>query len=147
MGVARQAADTSADFAHVDVGYETMFRTLSPEHYDEFLRTGRMPGTTETFTSPTRAFSDAYDGVLIEFQLKPGTLDRLREMGVRAHGKRNAALMPDLPEVRRNWGRTKALFKAEGDQVNIGLGTGLALDEFNNSIAGFKVLRAGKARR
>lgn len=112
MGVARQAADTSADFAHVDVGYETMFRTLSPEHYDEFLRTGRMPGTTETFTSPTRAFSDAYDGVLIEFQLKPGTLDRLREMGVRAHGKRNAALMPDFAGSEKKLGANQGALQS-----------------------------------
>jgi hypothetical protein len=56
-------------------------------------------------------------------------------------------LMPDLPEVKSGWGKNKALFKFEDGPVNIGLGRGSALQEFNESIAGFRVLRFGEAKK
>ncbi len=113
---------------------------MSREHFAEFIETGRMPATTETFTSPTRAFSEGYDGILVRFQLEPGTIARLRRIGVRSHGRRSAREMPDLPEVRRGWTRRHVLFKIEGSNVNIGLGRGPGLEMFNNGIAGFEVL-------
>ena len=40
---------------------EVFYRTMSKEHYEELLKTGRMIGTGETTTSPTRAFSESYE--------------------------------------------------------------------------------------
>lgn len=58
------------------------------------------------------------------------------------NGSPRAARRPQLPEVRPRWGRSNALFKPEGDQVNIGLGRGAALDIFNDSIRGFETIGA-----
>ena len=114
---------------------------MSKQDFAEFSRTGRMRGTTETFTSPTQAFSESYQGILVRFQLEKGTIGRLREIGVRAHGGKSARLLPDLPVVRKRWGKRHALFKPEGDQINIGLGTGRALDIFNNGTRGFGIMK------
>ncbi len=43
--------------------------------------------TRETFTSPTPAYSEQYDGVLMEFKLKEGTRQALTEIGVRDNSK------------------------------------------------------------
>ena len=53
---------------------EVFYRTMSKEHYEELLKTGRMIGTGETTTSPTRAFSESY---LVQFKMKRGTIDEL----------------------------------------------------------------------
>jgi RHS repeat-associated protein len=133
-------ADPCGTAVPVEGQHEYYYRAMSRADYETFLATGRMPGTTETFISPTLRFSQSYNGVLVKFQLAGGTTDALRAIGVRAHGRKSAALLPDLPTVRRGWGRRSALFKPEGSQVNIGLGTGPALNTFNNSIRGFEVL-------
>jgi RHS repeat-associated protein len=62
----------------VDGGYEHYYRAMSRSDFQHFLSTGRIRGTTETFVSPTRAFSEGYDGVLVRFQMAPGTTDSLR---------------------------------------------------------------------
>ena len=121
---------------------ETAYRTMSPENYAELEATGNLPGTRETFISPSRSFASKYEGVLVKFELEPGTFDRLSEIGVRAHGERSQLLLPDLPLVRRGWGYGWALFKPEGDVINIGLGYtgGAALARFNNGILSFEVI-------
>jgi hypothetical protein len=131
---------TECEGVLVDGRYETLYRSMSPRHFAEFLRTGRMPGTKETFTSPTMSFSQSYRGIMVRFQLAPGTMDKLRSIGVRSHGRRTAEALADLPVVRRRWGRRNAQFKQEGDQINIGLGTGRALDTFNEGIVGYEVV-------
>lgn len=40
--------------------------------------------------------------------------------------------------------KRNALFKPEGDQINIGLGTGRALDTFNEGIRGFQIMRVNR---
>lgn len=125
---------------HVEGQYEYFYRTMSKSDFADFLKTGRLRATTETFISPTRKFSEGYQGVLVKFQVASGTTEALRGMGVRAHGAKSAALLPDLPQVKSGWGKNKALFKPEGDQINIGLGKGKALDVFNDSIKGFEIL-------
>ena len=130
----------SREAVPADGGYEYYYRAIDKAHYTTFLSTGRMPATRETFISPTREFSANYDGVLIKFQLEKGTTDSLRKIGVRAHGKTSKEALPDLPEVKSRWGNSKALFKPEKGQINIGLGTGKGLDIFNDSIRGFEVL-------
>jgi hypothetical protein len=46
-----------------------------------------------------------------------------------------------MPLVSKGWNAVSAFFKAEGGQVNIGLGRGPALDIFNNAMTGFERLR------
>lgn len=120
---------------------------MSIEHYKEFLETGRIPATTETFISPTLQFSEAYEGILVKFQMAEGTTDALKDIGVRAHGSKSAELLPELPQVKRKWGNSKALFKPEGDQINIGLGKGKALNLFNDSIVGHETIKVVKPKK
>lgn len=119
---------------------------MSVDDYNEFLRTGRMPATTETFISPTQAFSENYAGVLVRFQTKAGTYDKLKNVGFRAHGTKSANLFPELSPVKRGWGKRGAQFKPEGDQVNIGLGKGKALEIFNDNVVGFETLKFNRVK-
>jgi hypothetical protein len=137
---ANQQAYTNAMGQLLDGGYETYFRTMSIEDYQAFLRTQKLQPTTETFISPTQSFSEGYQGVLVKFDVAPGTTANLRSIGVRAHGARPASMFPEMPQARRGWGARNALFKVEGKQTNIGLGTGRALDLFNDSIRGYEVI-------
>ena len=77
--------------------YETYYGAMSPDDFAALGRTGRMPATSETFISPTRAFSESYKGILVRFQLAEGTTARLTGIGVRAHGVKSARLLPNLP--------------------------------------------------
>lgn len=61
---------------------EVFYRTMSKEHYEELVKTNRMPGTGETTTSPTMLFSESYEGVLVQFKVKRGTIEELRSIGV-----------------------------------------------------------------
>jgi hypothetical protein len=61
---------------------EVFYRTISKQHYDELIQTGRMPGTGECTTSPNQAFSEDYSGYLVKFQVKSGTIDELKTIGV-----------------------------------------------------------------
>ena len=38
------------------------------------FRTNRMRATGETTTSPNRAFSEGYEGILVQFKVKRGTV-------------------------------------------------------------------------
>ena len=49
---------------------EVFYRTMSKEHYDELLRTNKMRATGETTTSPNMAFSEGYEGILVQFKVK-----------------------------------------------------------------------------
>jgi hypothetical protein len=44
-----------------------------------------------------------------------------------------------MPVVSKGWAAASAFFKAEGDQINIGLGRATALD-FNEGLIAFKEL-------
>ena len=60
---------------------EVFYRTMSKEHYEELVKTNRMPGTGETTTSPTMSFSENYEGILVKL-VKRGTIEELRSIGV-----------------------------------------------------------------
>lgn len=119
---------------------ETLYRAMSIDDFKTFTRTRRVLPSTETFTSPNPHYSAGYSGVLVKFSLRPGTVANLRSIGVRAHGRANQLLLPDMPVVKPRWGYRNALFKLERGNQNIGLGRGRALDIFNDSIVGFEVI-------
>lgn len=119
---------------------ETFFRTMSPEHYQELLASGKLSSTAETFISPTRAFSANYEGVLVQFGMKSGALNALENIGVRDASALAKAAYGDMPLVSKGWSATSAFFKAEGAQINIGLGRGAALDTFNAYIRSFSAV-------
>lgn len=120
---------------------EVLYRTMSQEDFEELQRTGRMPATTETTTSPTQSFSEDYDGVLVEFQLKPGTIAQLESIGVSDGSPLVRSQYPDMPIGGKGWNREHARFKGEGTQINIALGKGDALDIFNDNITDYNVIR------
>ncbi|ELY7499398.1 hypothetical protein SOJ77_003793 [Cronobacter sakazakii] len=121
------------------------YRTMSKEDFAVLQKTGRMPGTTETTISPTREFSENYEGILVQFNLKPGTRAQLEGIGIRDSSDLAAATHPDMPRPLKSkgWVFTNAPFKGEGDQINIGPGRegGAALKIFNDGIDSFNMLR------
>jgi hypothetical protein len=65
---------------------------------------------------------------------RPGTTDALVNVGVRDSSALTAQAFPDTPLVSKGWTATSAFFKGEGNQINIGLGRGAALDIFNQGL-------------
>lgn len=125
-------------------GAETYYRAMSPDDYKVLNSTGRMPATTETSISPTRSFAENYNGVLVEFKVHKGTTDELVELGVRDQSKLVQKKYPEMTEGVEDWVKTSARFKAEKGQVNIGLGQGVGLDKFNDSILEYKKISTKK---
>jgi RHS repeat-associated protein len=122
---------------------ETFYRSMSQAHYDQLLATGKLPATAETFISPTKAFAANYDGVLVQFNVRGGTTQALRGIGVRDFASNTALRYGDLPTASKGWTSSSALFKTEGGanpQINIGLGRGAALDVFNSNILNFRAI-------
>jgi hypothetical protein len=113
---------------------EVYYRTMSGEHYASLQATGRVSATRETFISPTASFSSTYEGTMVRFVVRPGTTDALANIGVRDSSAMTSGMFPDIPLVSKGWTATSAFFKGEGNQINIGLGRGPALDIFNNAI-------------
>ncbi len=119
-------------------GTETFYRTMSPAHFRTLENTRRVTATGETFISPTQGFSESYNGVLVQFTCRSGTMQRLMEVGVRDNSNLVRTTYPDMPLVARGWHAISAFFKGEGLQINIGLGRGTALDIFNDAIVTFQ---------
>ena len=115
-------------------GYEVYYRTMSLKNYESFKKTGKIPATGETTISPTQAFSEGYDGVLVKFKVKKGTTDKLIDIGVRDESSILADKFPNMPKSKDGWGKNHARFKKEDEQLNIGLGKGKGLDIFNENI-------------
>ena len=127
-------------------GYEVYYRTMSLENYKKFKETGKIPATGETFISPTQAYSEKYEGVLVKFKVESGTTDELLKIGVRNDSKTLKSEFPDLKPSSKGWTKDKAFFKEEPfdkntGQINIGLGKGEALDKFNKNIKEYEVIR------
>ena len=129
---------------------EVFYRTMSREDYEVLIKTNRMPGTGETTTSPTMLFSESYEGVLVQFKVKRGTIDELRSIGVSdGHPLINLHFgkMPNNQDIGGGWNMSKARFKVETllsskkKQINISLGKGEALDRFNSNIIEFKKIK------
>jgi hypothetical protein len=47
-------------------GTETFFRTMSQDHYEQLLNTGKLPATSETFISPSLEYAQQYNGVTVK---------------------------------------------------------------------------------
>ncbi len=135
-GVLRSAIGRSI-LSAAETETATFYRSMSQAHYEQLLKTGKLPATAETFISPTRAFAADYDGVLVQFRLRGGVQDALRSVGGRDTSVLARELFPNMPVIESGWTRSGAFFKAEGTQINIGLGRGKALDIFNDHIIDF----------
>ena len=114
---------------------------MSEADYQQLVATGKLPATSETFISPTQSFSEDYTGALVKFNMEPGTTSALEGVGVRDASAATQVAYPDMPAVSKGWTSQNAFFKGEGDQINIGLGKGTALDTFNKGIQGFERIR------
>ncbi|MFJ3901120.1 ricin-type beta-trefoil lectin domain protein [Streptomyces sp. NPDC090025] len=123
-------------------GETTFYRTMSEEHYQTLKDGGGLSATAETFISPTQGFSEAYDGVLVKFTVKPGTRAALEQIGVRDVSRAAKSRYPNMPIVGKGWRKNNAFFKGEGDShINIGLGGGKALQLFNKNTDAWEVIR------
>ncbi|MDE7270501.1 MAG: PKD domain-containing protein [Acetatifactor sp.] len=128
---------------HNKVGSKTeiYYRTMSQADYDYLRMTGELPATGETFISPTKLFSSDYDGVMVRFELNNGTTSMLEQIGLSNGDRARLAreVYPNMPYVSGiKWTEDFAFFKAEGKQINIGLGKGKALEIFNSNISIFE---------
>ena len=121
-------------------GVTKFYRSMSHEDYNHLMKTGQLRATSETFISPRRAFSEDYDGVLVKFFLKTDSLEKLKAIGVKDSSILTRVTYPEMPDVGKGWKLNNAFFKAEGEQINIGLGRGKALDLFNEGIYKFERL-------
>ena len=115
---------------------------MSKEHYDELLRTNKIRATGETTTSPNMTFSEGYEGILVQFKVKRGTIEKLENIGIAARNnkmalKKHQNLKLDISP----WNEKYARFKLEKGQVNIALGKGEALKIFNDNILEFKFVK------
>lgn len=121
---------------------EKYYRAMKQEDYDYLQLTGEVKATGETFISPTKSFSEDYDGVLVEFTTNSGTKSALEQIGVRDNSNLTGIAYPNMPGVNsvEGWTINNAYFKGEGVQINIGLGKGAGLETFNLNIIGFKRL-------
>ena len=54
-----------------------------------------MRATGETTTSPNMAFSEGYEGILVQFKVKRGTIEKLENIGI-ASGNH-----PDILRIAR----------------------------------------------
>lgn len=108
---------------------------MSKKHYEELVKTNRMPGTGETTTSPTMSFSENYEGILVQFKVKRGTIRNLEEIGIAERNHVGILVQhPLLKADKSPWSLENARFKLENGQVNIALGRGKALEIFNDNI-------------
>ena len=124
--------------------YETFYRAMSKTDYQMLLGTGKLPATSETFISSSREYVEKYDGVVVEFQMRPGTTQALEKIGVRDGSKLVEGAYPNMPHVTaaQKWKKHNAYFKGETKEtINIGLGEGKALDTFNDNIGSFNAIR------
>lgn len=143
-------------------GGEIFYRAMEEKHYERLLKGEGIIGIGETFTSPTLEYilkgtkkKTGYFGVVVKFQMKPGTLDALKSKAIINDETEfiKAIFGNKLPENVKNvnkWNtRNYALFKTESydksaleniDQVNIALGKSETLTEFNKNILFFEFI-------
>jgi len=127
-------------------GGEVFYRAIFPHNYSHLITTGRLAGTSETSTSPTISFSEDYDGVLVKYYLRHGTINQLVQYGRKAqYNDLITQQFGDMPIAQRGWANNYVCFKKEGGtsrpQVNIQLGIGPGISIFNDNLIAFEVVR------
>ncbi len=121
---------------------EVFYRTISKSNYNQLLKNKKLLGTGEATTSPNQIFSEGYEGILVQFKVNRGTIQRLEEIGVAAQNNKNVLLKhPNLKADVAPWNIKYARFKLEKGQVNIALGKGRALKIFNDNLVEFKFIK------
>ncbi|WP_340617101.1 RHS repeat protein [Xenorhabdus entomophaga] len=124
-------------------GNEVLFRTISQDHFNILQKTRKLSATTETSISPALAYSSKYQGVTVQFTLKPGTLAEIQAIGI-AQNQGAEKIFPGMQKMSTlegDWAKQHALFKKEGEstpQITTQLGKGAALDIFNANIIGYR---------
>jgi RHS repeat-associated protein len=137
----------STGFTSVGPAPEIFYRGMSIAHYNTLVQSGRLVAGSETFISPIQSFAATYGDVTVEFTLRPGTTNALESIGVRDSARLTFAKYGDLPSVQSvsEWKANNAFFKTEGagtvggQQINIGLGHGPALNVFNDNLIRFTI--------
>jgi hypothetical protein len=139
-GGAAKAGINVTEKAITKVANAIVYRTMSQEHYEQFLNTGKLPATTETSVSPVLGYSSKYDGVTIKIAVKPGTFSKLEEIGTAA----NSATVKEFPNISTQtgkWMQTNTRFKVEKGQMTTQLGQGKGMEIFNNNIVHFEKVK------
>ncbi|MGK0707016.1 hypothetical protein ACSFCW_26910 [Yokenella regensburgei] len=116
---------------------EIVFRTMSEADYAHLINEKKLTGTSETSISPAIAYSLKYNGVLVQFTLKPGTWTKIREIAL-VTNKEELNFFPDLSFKKGDWVEKHAKFKKEANQITTQVGRGEALKIFNDNIIGFQ---------
>jgi insecticidal toxin complex protein TccC len=116
---------------------EIVFRTMSEADYAHLLSEGKLTGTSETSISPAIAYSLKYNGVLVQFTVKPGTWAKIREIAL-VTNKEELNFFPDLSFKKGDWLEEHAKLKKESNQITTQVGKGKALKIFNDNIIGFQ---------
>lgn len=111
---------------------EIIYRTIPNEHYNILKESNKLRPTTETSVSPALSYSEGYNGVLVRFTLKKGTMQKLLAIGGGVNDPARKKL--NLEPLGQAWGENRVGFKTEGNQMTIHLGTGKGLDIFNENI-------------
>jgi len=128
---------------------EVFYRAMTKTDLETLKSTGKLAASSETFTSPTLTYikNTGYNGTIVKFQMKTGTIDKLVKIGVRNDsGEKMMLNFSKMDRVKKGWTTNNALFKTEGgnyniEQVNIGLGKGKALEIFNENIINFEIIK------
>lgn len=126
---------------------EVFYRTISKSHYDELIANKKLLGTGEATTSPTQVFSEDYNGYLMKFKVKRGTIDELKDIGISDGTIEVTSQFGSMPTKTSapngKWNLNNARFKFEKTQVNIALGqtNGKAMKIFNKNMLEFEFVK------
>ena len=130
---------------------EVFYRAMTKTDLETLKSTGKLTASSETFTSPTLSYikNIGYNGTIVKFQMKTGTIEKLKRIGTVKKSDFGRELMKDfgdLPINKKDWIQESTLFKIEGTklgtpQVNIGLGKGKGVEIFNENIINFQIVK------
>ena len=130
---------------------EVFYRAMTKTDLETLKSTGKLTASSETFTSPTLSYikNTGYNGTIVKFQMKTGTIEKLKKIGTVKKSDSGRELMKDFGDLsinKKDWIQESTLFKIEGTrlgtpQVNIGLGKGKGVEIFNENIINFQIVK------
>ena len=130
---------------------EVFYRAMTKTDLETLKSTGKLTASSETFTSPTLTYikNTGYNGTIVKFQMKTGTIEKLKKIGTVKKSDSGRELMKDFGDLlinKKGWIQESTLFKIEGtklgtSQVNIGLGKGKGVEIFNENIINFQIVK------